>query len=481
MRPKQYHNRAFALVVIALAFLCFTFTLQGQSQAERNFSRGVADSLSLTGMTSISFGDRVLLHDLQLSVASLDSASVPPMDYGMINVTVQGEGCRFLPHGIHFGGEGATVRLHYDRTRIPSGYTEDDIRTYYYDTSLERWIALERIEVDRETATVVSRTTHFTDMVNGVIVAPETPETGAFVPTMMTDIQAADPTSKLTFISPPTANNRGSANLQYPFEMPPARNGMQPSLALTYDSDGGSGWAGEGWDIRVPAITVDTRWGVPRYSTEFESETYLLNGQMLAMMSRGSMTVAHRQDSVPRDTCRMFFVRQGGDFSKIVRHGNAPNNYWWEVTSRDGTVYTYGVAESSCVKGNYTGVDGIQREVIAEWRLNSVRETHGDRIDYIWQADTIYLYGGTFAVRDLWLSQVTAKNKEHAGPHTRVTFHNREQGKAISTNNARYGFLTASTHLLDSVNVYFRAGGTGIYETLRTYVFTYENGKQVWW
>ena len=477
MRHKQYHNRAFALGIAAIVFLSVTFSLPAQSLAERDFSRGVADSLSLSGMTTISFSERVLLHDLRMSVATLDSASVPPMDYGMTNVTVQGEGCRFLPHGTHFGGEGATVRLRYDRTRIPSGYTEEDIRTYYYDTSLERWVALERVEVDRGTATVVSRTTHFTDMVNGVIVAPETPETGAFVPTMMTDIQAADPTSKLTFIAPPTANNRGSANLQYPLEMPPARNGMQPSLTLTYDSDGGNGWAGEGWDIRVPAITVDTRWGVPRYSTEFESETYLLNGQMLAMMNGNQMTVAHRQDSIPRQSERQFFVRQGGDFSKIVRHGDSPGNYWWQVTSRDGTVYTYGVADSSCVKGNYIGVDGIQREVIAEWRLNSVRETHGDRIDYIWQADTIYLYGGTFAVRDLWLSQVTAKNKEHAGPHTRVTFHNREQGKAMSANSARYGFLTAATHLLKSVDVDFRAGGTGSFETLRTYALAYENGK----
>ena len=477
MSPKQYHYRSFALSAITLAYLCATFSLRAQSLAERNFSSGVADSLSLSGLTSISFGDRVLLHDLQLSVASLDSASVPPMDYGMINVTVQGEGCRFLPHGTHFGGEGATVRLSYDRTRIPSGYTEDDIRTYYYDTSLERWVALERIEVDRETATVVSRTTHFTDMVNGVIVAPETPETGAFVPTMMSDIQAADPTSKLTFITPPTANNRGSANLQYPFEMPPARNGMQPSLMLTYNSDDGSGWAGEGWDLRIPAITVDTRWGVPRYSTEFESETYLLNGQMLAMMSGGTMTVAHRQDSVPRDTCRMFFVRQGGDFSRIVRHGNSPSNYWWEVTGRDGAVYTYGNTEPSRVHGNYKGTaDSQPRDVIAEWRLTGVRETHGDRIDYIWQADTINLYGGALAARELWLSQATAKNKEHDGPHTRVVFHNRQQGKVISANNARYGFLTASTHLLESVDVDFRAGGTGSYETLRTYAMSYEEG-----
>ena len=42
---------------------------------------------------------------------------------------------------------------------------------------------------------------------------------------------------KINLITPPTANNRGSANLQYGFEMPPARNGMAPSLGIQYSSE----------------------------------------------------------------------------------------------------------------------------------------------------------------------------------------------------------------------------------------------------
>ena len=94
----------------------------------------------------------------------------------------------------------------------------------------------------------------------------------------MNDIKAADPTAKINLITPPTANNRGSANLQYGFEMPPARNGMAPSLGIQYSSEGGSGWLGEGWNLSVPSITLDTRWGVPRYDTSKETETYLMSG-----------------------------------------------------------------------------------------------------------------------------------------------------------------------------------------------------------
>jgi hypothetical protein len=60
---------------------------------------------------------------------------------------------------------------------------------------------------------------------------------------------------------------------------------MQPNLALTYSSGGGNGWLGVGWDISVPAITVETRWGVPRYDAAQESEVYLLDGQPLATKS----------------------------------------------------------------------------------------------------------------------------------------------------------------------------------------------------
>ena len=69
---------------------------------------------------------------------------------------------------------------------------------------------------------------------------PDMPETEGFAPTMMSDIEPANPASKINIIAPPTANNHGTASLSYAFEMPPARNGMAPQLGLQYSSDGGS-------------------------------------------------------------------------------------------------------------------------------------------------------------------------------------------------------------------------------------------------
>lgn len=469
---KTHYMKLTAFMAVMLSCMA-AMAAPGQYQSlAKGLVKGVADSLSITN-TSIAFGDKVLLHDMEISIAALDSMAVPELDYGMFNVSVEGEGYRFLPHGTHFDGDGATVRLKYDRTRIPSGYTEDDIRTYYFDRDRKCWVALPRVEVDKQTACVVSKTTHFTDMINGVIVAPESPETDAFTPTMMNDIKTADPTSKINIIMPPTANNRGSANLTYPFEMPPARNGMQPQIALSYNSDGGSGWAGEGWDISIPTISVDTRWGVPRYNDTIETETYLLNGQMLAMMNDNEMTVAHRQDSIHRQSDRQFFLRQGGDFSKIIRVGDIPSDYHWEITDRNGVVYTYGGNDNSVLKDSITDVHGNRRLVAAEWKLSRVQETHGDYINYYYSNVEEQVVPGLFAKAN-YLDSIEAGNVEQTFPHTIVVFANNNQPKTIRLNNARYGFLTSSNHLLDHVTIKYKFLPDRSYEILRTYALTYQ-------
>ncbi|MGN1254236.1 MAG: toxin TcdB middle/N-terminal domain-containing protein, partial [Prevotella sp.] len=441
------------------------FVAAGNGDGKR-FLADRADSLSVGGSSlSVAKGD--IAKSAKFTIASLRETDIPALDYGMTNVTAKDEGYRFLPHGNHFEGKGATVRIKYDRTKIPSGFTEDDINTYYFDRDTRHWVALERVKVDKATASVISRTTHFTDMINGVIKAPESPQTDGFTPTMMNDIKAADPTAKINLITPPTANNRGSACLQYGFEMPPARNGMTPSLGIQYSSEGGSGWLGEGWNLSAPSITLDTRWGVPRYDTAQETETYLLSGSMLSTMGEdGRMGVAHRGEKMNRKADRQFYTRQGGDFSRIIRKGDSPSNYYWEVTDKQGIKYTYG-GEGAVLKGTVTDASGNSREVIAEWKLRRVEETHGDYIEYVYETADESVRGGLTA-KAVYLKEVRAGNSGQA-PHTVVVFEGTKE-KHLKTNNARYGFLVSSNRLLEKVTVNFQGS------VLRSYAFTYGQG-----
>jgi len=435
-------------------------------KAEKRFLAHRADSIAIGGnVLSVKAAD--IARNGRYSVTALRETDIPALDYGMTNVTAKGDGYRFLPHGNHFEGKGATVKIKYDRTRIPSGFTEDDINTYYFDKNTKHWVALERVRVDKKETCVVSRTTHFTDMINGVIKAPESPQTDGFTPTMMNDIKAADPTAKINLITPPTANNRGSANLQYGFEMPPARNGMAPSLGIQYSSEGGSGWLGEGWNLSVPSITLDTRWGVPRYDTAKETETYLMSGSMLSTMGDdGKMGVAHRGEKMARKSDRQFYTRQGGDFSRIIRKGNSPADYTWEVTDKQGIKYIYG-GEGAVLKGTITDASGQSREVITEWKLKRVEETHGDYIEYVYETADEPIRGGLVA-KAIYLKEVRAGNSGQA-PHTVVVLEGSKQ-KRLKNNNARYGFLTSSNRLLEKLTVHFQGS------TLRSYAFTYSEG-----
>ncbi|MEZ7697788.1 SpvB/TcaC N-terminal domain-containing protein, partial [Prevotella jejuni] len=435
-------------------------------KAEKRFLAHRADSIAIGGnVLSVKAAD--IARNGRYSVTALRETDIPALDYGMTNVTAKGDGYRFLPHGNHFEGKGATVKIKYDRTRIPSGFTEDDINTYYFDKNTKHWVALERVRVDKKETCVVSRTTHFTDMINGVIKAPESPQTDGFTPTMMNDIKAADPTAKINLITPPTANNRGSANLQYGFEMPPARNGMAPSLGIQYSSEGGSGWLGEGWNLSVPSITLDTRWGVPRYDTAKETETYLMSGSMLSTMGDdGKMGVAHRGEKMNRKADRQFYTRQGGDFSRIIRKGNSPADYTWEVTDKQGIKYIYG-GEGAILKGTITDASGQSREVITEWKLKRVEETHGDYIEYVYETADEPVRGGLVA-KAIYLKEVRAGNSGQS-PHTVVVLEGSKQ-KRLKNNNARYGFLTSSNRLLEKLTVNFQGS------TLRSYAFTYGEG-----
>jgi RHS repeat-associated protein len=148
-------------------------------------------------------------------------------------------------------------------------------------------------------------------------------------------LQYADPAESIALIEPPEASNQGNATLEHPLPIPAGR-GIRPELSLAYDSGGGNGWVGTGWDLSVGEISVETRWGVPRYDAAKESETYLLDGDVLsptAVRSVWQDRVAERQD---------FTRRTETDYDLIIRHGDSPKNYWWEVRDKSGGVRWYG-------------------------------------------------------------------------------------------------------------------------------------------
>ena len=148
-------------------------------------------------------------------------------------------------------------------------------------------------------------------------------------------LQYANPTEGLAMVSPPVANSGGGAQVEYPFVIPPGR-GITPQVTLGYDSAGGNGWAGLGWDLSVGEISVDPTFGAPHFDPDLESESYLLNGDLLTPNANSDVwtpRVAERQD----------YTRQvETEFQQIIRHGGSPKTYFWEVRDKFGNIFWYG-------------------------------------------------------------------------------------------------------------------------------------------
>ena len=350
----------------------------GKRTVSKFFTNSDSDTLNV-GRAQLAVPREAMAKGKVLSITPLRKGELPTLPTGMVNVTGGCDtlmartdtvsGYRFLPHGNHFVHHLASISVPYDSTLIPKGYTVDDIHTYYYDELHQRWTMLQSKGIDTKREVAMAETSHFTDVINGIIKVPESPETQNYVPTGISELKAADPAAGIQQIEAPSANQNGTATLSYPFEVPAGRNDIGVSAGLQYSSEGGSSFVGYGWSLPVQSIDVETRWGVPRFDDKSESESYLLMGQQL------NDRLYRRTDSLSRQTDKQFYPMTEGGFSRIIRKGNSPKNYYWEVTGKDGTVYSYG-GHGGRVSDATSLTDTKGNRI--KWALDRVTDVHGN-------------------------------------------------------------------------------------------------------
>lgn len=424
-----------------------------------------ADSLSLQG-ANLKLLSGALNNSSFLSVTTLRDIDIAALDAGMVNVTANHFGFRFLPHGTQFQKE-AKLRIPFDATKIPDGYTDKDIRTYFFDEQTHHWIALNSDTLLASTNEIVSRITHFTDYINAIIKVPESPEVEAYNSTSMKGIKAANPTAAVNLINPPQANNSGSASLNFPINIPAGRNGMQPQLAVSYSSAGGNGWLGLGWNLTTPSVGIETRWGVPRYDAAQETETYSMNGEMLT-------PVAHRGALVTRSAGdKQFYPRIEGAFHKIIRHGSDPKSYWWEVTDKSGARYFYGGSPETQLDKTAVLRDDEAHDAgnIAHWALTETRDLNGNFVKYHYtKVSNTGLAGGTVPGHQLYIDNITYTGHNGAEGQYKVVFI-RQQGRTDVTISANLGFKEVTADLLQKIDVQFSG------KSIRSYVLNYKTGE----
>ena len=454
--------------------------------------------LSTPGMR-LTVADTALLHDGTYTATALMPEELNAMSSDQVNVTAgSGVGYRLLPNGKNFEPF-AELRISYDEDKLPFGYTAQDIYTSYYNEETHQWVRLERVEVDTLNKEIVSLTDHFTDFVNEVLKAPDMPETQAFVPISISELKAADPASGVGFLQPPSANNSGTANLSYPIQIPTGRNGMQPNLAITYNSGSGQGWLGVGWDINIPCIIVETRWGVPRYDASKESEVYLLNGEQLVTKNSAAdvdfITMPHRTTEwAARTPERRFYTRNQDAHDSIIRHGDHPDQYWWEVVDRNGVKYYYGKRhEENNNFVDYQSTLGKENVGIAKWMLTEMVDPNGNNVKYyydtVWDAGVV---GNIVQGCQIYPARITYTNANSEQGIYEVIFvredNNRYRARGLKfqdlnacahgnvampvITSGRFGFKEVTSSLLSHIDILSNG------RLIREYYFGMEWGSQ---
>lgn len=165
-------------------------------------------------------------------------------------------------------------------------------------------------------------------------------------------------------------NPVGGATYTVPLDLPPGVAGMQPSLSLTYNSLGGSGIAGYGWQLT--GISVITR--TPQtyfYDSNCEgislstSDRFSLDGQRLLLVSGTS----YGDDGSVYRTAN-------DNFNKVTCYTDSDDEAdKFEVKTKNGLTCQYGYDSDA----DQT-VDGHDETI--NWYINKASDLYGNTIEY---------------------------------------------------------------------------------------------------
>ncbi len=158
----------------------------------------------------------------------------------------------------------------------------------------------------------------------------------------------------------------------------PAFHGLEPALALAYDSGARNGFVGVGWRLLGLSVIerASVRFGSPRYDDA--TDVFLLDGEELVACVAGMTS--------PSCTTGGTHATRIESYLRIKRDAGAANN--WEVTRRGGTKLSY---QPIATWGSYNSgdPDAVKRATNYRWLLASVADTHGNIVQYSYWCDGV--------------------------------------------------------------------------------------------
>jgi len=235
-------------------------------------------------------------------------------------------------------------------------------------------------------------------------------------------------------------SSTGAATYSIPIEVPLGINGMQPNIAIIYNSQAGNGVAGFGTGIsgisaitRVPkSIYYD---GTASGVTYGNNDAFMLDGQRLIHVSgtAGTNGAVYNTESDPFTTITIKSTNNGG--------------IYFEVLTKDKMTYTYGNTHASTysIQGSYNKIN--------TWYLNRVEDVWENYITYTYSNNGNYIYP----------QKISYGNEASIESTVSFTYENRPD-------TTRFKFRTENISMSQRLkNIKTQTGSS----TYREYVFSY--------
>jgi len=245
----------------------------------------------------------------------------------------------------------------------------------------------------------------------------------------------------------------GAASYTVAIAVPPGTAGMVPSLALTYNSQGGNGLLGVGWSLsglsaitRCPKTLVqdNTKSGI-NYDA---NDKYCLDGQRLISISGsyGANGTEYRTE------------REG--FSKIVSYGSngyGPTNF--KVWTKSGQIMEFGSTADSAIEAQ-------GKTAIRIWAVNKISDTKGNYLTATYTEDNP---NGQY-----YPSRIDYTGNAGAGltPYNSVRFTYVTRPDVIPPTYVG-GSLTSITQRLTNIQTYAKV--SGVDTMVKDYRLAYDN------
>ena len=254
------------------------------------------------------------------------------------------------------------------------GQTEDTTTTEQPKTETSQTVETDKktddSKPDSKAGTLSSQSLSLQPQSLSTSIVPSTGTTAGSGGSMINPILNSNLVGELTKYNSMTPFNTGEVdasgafNYSYPINLPPGTNGMEPKLALVYNSNRGNGMLGMGWDLDgIPVITRDTTYDVTFDDTK---DHYLYYGEKLIYTdpAQGGDGYYHTE--------RESFIR----FK--LEYPNGSNSYW-VATLKNGTKMYFGYQASEHTSQTDGHVDAVGKNGKAlVWSLSKVMDIQGN-------------------------------------------------------------------------------------------------------